>query len=326
MTDTTPAASRTSRYVRVIVCLVAFGALLAVVDVRAVGRALMEADPLWVALGIAANFAARLLAAERNLSISRALDLPLRRSQTIGTLFIANFWSLLLPGVSAGGVATVYEYRRHGAQAHSSLGVLGASRVLEVFAFALLALVGLALAVRTAPTDLRRLLLAGVIVVAAMAVLAVISLRLLPPPPEVEGKRSMWQKAWFFVLSVAAAIRRLRTADYLRGIGIAAVQGLFDALIVLCFSRALGLGIGFADCLWINGLSYFTILLPVSVAGLGMREVAIVTALAPLGVPRSLSLALALLMLAATLLNALVGAVLQIWRYGYGARRVAPSA
>jgi glycosyltransferase 2 family protein len=320
-----PRASRTARYLRTAVCLAAFGALFAVVDVRAVVHALADADPLWVACAIAANFAARLLAAERNLSISRALDLPLRRSHTIGTLFIANFWSLLLPGISAGGVATVYEYRRHGAQAHSSLGVLGASRVLEVFAFATLSLAGLAFAVQTAPTDLRRALFAGVALIATLAVLAVVSMRLLPPPVTKEGG-SLVSRAWRFVLGVAAAVRQLRTADYLRGIAIAAAQGLCDALIVLCFARALGLGIGFADCLWVNGLSYFTILLPISVAGLGMREVAIVTALTPLGVPRSLALALALLMLAATLLNALVGAVLQIWRYGNGSRRVASSA
>ena len=86
------------------------------------------------------------------------------------------------------------------------------------------------------------------------------------------------------------------------------LQGLLDALTVLALAMALGIPIGLPEALWINALSYLAILLPIAVAGLGMREAAVLAALVPLGVARADALALALLMLAMTLINALVGA------------------
>ena len=288
------------------------GALIKFVDVRAVAHALSEAKPLWVALGFAANIAARLLAAERTLAITRALGMPLGRGRTIIALFISNLWGLLLPGLSAGTVATVYQYRRHGAQTHSSVGALGASRVLELFAFAALALLGLLLAARDGTNHLERAVVIGIAAMLTAALLGIVAIRLLPLPAVHAEPQTLWGRTCRFVLNVAATIRSLRSVDYARGLAIALLQGVFEALIVWCLARSLGLVLDWSDSLWINGLSYFIILLPVSVAGLGMREVAILTALTPLGVSRPVALALALLMLAATLLNALVGAVIQL--------------
>jgi uncharacterized membrane protein YbhN (UPF0104 family) len=311
LSSTPTARSPALRWLRLAFGVVVLGALILFVDVRAVAHAVAQANPLWVALGIAANFAARLLAAERTLAITRALGLPLGRGRTIIALFISNLWGLLLPGLSAGTVATVYQYRRHGAQAHSSIGALGASRVLELFAFAALALVGVLLAARDG-THLERSVVIGIAAVLTAALLAIGAIRLLPLPAAGAEPQTLWGRTCRFVLNVAATIRSLRTVDYARGLAIALLQGVFEALIVWCFARSLGLNLDWGDSLWINGLSYFVILLPVSVAGLGMREVAILTALTPLGVSRPVALALALLMLAATLLNALVGAVIQL--------------
>lgn len=287
-------------------------ALFMFVDMRAVAHTVSEAKPLWVALAIAANFAARLLAAERTLVITRALGMPLGRSRTIIALFISNLWGLLLPGLSAGTVATVYQYRRHGAKTHASVGALGASRVLELFAFAALALAGLLLAARDGTGHLQRAVMIGIAAPMTAALLGMAAIRLLPLPAAQAEPQTLWGRAYRFVLGVAATIRSLRFIDYARGLAIALLQGVCEGLIVWCFARSLGLNLDWGDSLWINGLSYFIILLPVSVAGLGMREVAIITALTPLGVARPVALALALLMLAATLLNALVGAVIQL--------------
>jgi uncharacterized membrane protein YbhN (UPF0104 family) len=271
---------------RLLPATVALIALPWVVDLGALGRALRDVAVAPLALAVAINLATRIAAGERTYALSRAGHLPLTRAQTLEALFIANFWSLVLPGVSAGGVATVLRYRHHGVPAATALAVLAASRVLEMAAFALLAAVGWVL---TATGG------AGMGVHAAQVAIA--------------GP-------------VAAALRMLRglpARALAAGAGWALLQGALDATTVVVLAHALDLPIGMEHALWINALSYFTILLPLSVAGLGVREAAVVVAVMPLGIGREPAVALALLMLAMTLINAAIGGVLAAlaaWRGG----------
>jgi uncharacterized membrane protein YbhN (UPF0104 family) len=250
-------------------------ALPFVVDLRQMVVVFTNVDAPLLALAVVMNFLTRTSAAERNQAISRAARLPVSRLQAIEALFIANFWSLALPGVSAGGVATVLRYRSYGVPASQGLAVLAASRILEMIAFAALALLGWTLA---SPGGAQHFHTLGM--VAALT-------------------------------AAGGMLRRLPPAALLRGLAFALLQGLLDAATVCVLAQALGLSVALPQALWINALSYFAILLPLSVAGLGVREAAVIIAIVPLGFSRESALALALLMLSMTLLNAAVGGVLQ---------------
>lgn len=270
-------------FLRLLPATVALCALPWIVDLAALGEALRNVAPALLAVAVAVNLATRIAAGERTLTLSRAGGLPLSRAQTLEALFIANFWSLVVPGVASGGVATVLRYRHHGVDAPEALAVLAASRVLEMAAFAVLAVIGW---VSTAAGG------AGV----ALAVPAVVTRPL------------------------GAAMRLLRALPpraLAAGTGWALVQGVLDAATVVVLARALGLPVGIEHALWINALAYFSILLPLSVAGLGVREAAVVLGVMPLGIAREPAVALALLMLAMTLFNAAIGGLLSAiaaWR------------
>jgi hypothetical protein len=70
------------------------------------------------------------------------MDLALTRFAVFDALFAANFWSLVLPGVSAGSVVTVHKYRSHGVSIAEGVGALSVSRAIELAAFSALCLVG----------------------------------------------------------------------------------------------------------------------------------------------------------------------------------------
>lgn len=282
------------------------------VHIAEVGAALSSAAPMGIVLGLLLNLATRFAAAARTSVVSRAAELPLRFGQIVQALFIANFWSLALPGVSAGTVATVWRYRGGGAGVVQSVAVLAASRLIELLAFCLLALAGLAMTT-DASAGLRgtvAALLAGIV---AAVMLGFWIVRRLPPAAagthRAGGILSRIRDAFATVLQLLRSLprRALRQAS-----AWALLQAALDAATVLALALALGIHIGPTEALWINALSYLAILLPISAAGLGMREVAVLAALVPLGVNRADALALALLMLAMTLFNALAGAVLQV--------------
>ena len=300
------------RWGRIILSAIALLSIFLVTGVNDVFTALSHADVSLILVGIALNLATRLAAAERTYVISRGVGLPLNRWQTVESLFISNFWSLALPGLSAGSVITVYRYTRYGVSLADGFGVLGASRVIELAAFCAFGAAAFALSA-SAPNAKVTLLL-------SLVPLLILGVFLLAPRVMSRTSQTLGENK-----SSTSAIGRLRTVgaraltsftgaprkDLLAAGCFALLQCALDAASVMVFAWSLGFRIDWLDALWINVLAYLAILLPISVVGLGVREAAVIVALTPLGVPRDGAIALALLMLAATFFNALVGGVLQ---------------
>lgn len=285
------------------------------VHIGEVGHALKSAAPAGLLIGALLNILTRFAAAGRTYAVSRVAGLPVSFPQTLQALFIANFWSLAMPGVSAGSVATVWRYHGNGAGVMQSVAVLSASRMVELVAFCLLALLGLATSVSAASGS--RLwvatLLAGIILAVLLALWLLHRLPVPAAATAADPSGNALQRTRTALLAAVQLLRDLPRRALLRASGWALLQGVLDAATVLALALALGIPIGLPQALWINALSYLAILLPVSAAGLGMRELAVLAALLPLGISRADALALALLMLAMLLLNALVGAALQLF-------------
>jgi uncharacterized membrane protein YbhN (UPF0104 family) len=191
-------------------------------------------------------------------------------------------------------------------------GVLGASRAIELAAFCAFGAAAFALSA-SAPN-------AKVTVLLSLVPLLILGVFLLAPRVMSRASQTAGEKK-----SSTGAISRLRTVgaralvsftgaprnELLAAGCCALLQCALDAASVMALAWSLGFRIHWLDALWINVLAYLAILLPISVAGLGVREAAVIVALTPLGVPRDGAIALALLMFAATFFNALVGGVLQ---------------
>lgn len=273
---------------------------------------LATASAAGITLGLLLNLATRSAAAARTYTLSRVAGLPVTYTHTLQSLFVANFWGLALPGVSAGSVATVYRYRGHGAGIVQSVAVLFASRLIELAAFCALALLGLATAAtgRDGSRPWAATLLLGIIAGIALLLLLLRYLPRLSAANADQASLSWLGRARVTVDEAIALVRGLPRRSLVQAAGWALLQGVLDALTVVVLAGALAVPIDLLQALWINALSYLAILLPVSAAGLGMREAAVLAALVPLGVSPADALSLALLMLTATLLNALIGAVL----------------
>ena len=297
------------------------------VRVDEIGSTLASASGAGLLLGLLLNLSTRFAAGARTYALSRAARLPVTYARTMQALYVSNFWSLALPGVSAGSVATVCRYRGHGAGAVESVAVLCASRLVELMAFCLLALIGLGTTSATGADGSHSwtaLLLVGVIIAVTTTLLL---LRYLPSPTPGTGARpsiGLVYRARSAITEAITLLRNLSRWSLLQAAGWALLQGILDALTVLAFAQALNIPIGLSQALWINALSYLAILLPISAAGLGVREGAVLAALVPLGVTPADAVSLAVLMLAATLLNALIGALLQVGVPAAGARSAAP--
>jgi glycosyltransferase 2 family protein len=288
-------------------------AIIAVAQLENVLAALARAHGELIALGVVLSLLTRFFAAERTYVITRAIRLPLSRIQTIEAMFIANFWSLVLPGVSAGSVATVYRYSRYGAAMADSVGVLSASRAVELAVFCTLGAAAFAWSSHASDRPIMAALFA---IPAIILIVFVVAQRFVGRAAAalagVFPRSRLARKAVEIGTRAVKAFSSAPKRDFLTAAGFALVQCVLDAASALAFARSLGIHLDWLDALWINVLTYLAILLPISVAGLGVRDAAVIVALTPLGVAKETAIALAVLMFAATLVNALIGGALQL--------------
>jgi len=84
--------------------------------------------------------------------------------------------------------------------------------------------------------------------------------------------------------------------------------------VFLSLDMALGLGLDYVEWALIAGVLTIALLLPISIAGLGVREVTLITLLPMMGVPVEQALAVSLLAFALQLMAALLGAALWLSR------------
>ena len=125
-------------------------------------------------------------------------------------------------------------------------------------------------------------------------------------------RRGRWARRVRRLLLRAGRVRPVGGWAHARLLGLGALRHLLGAAAFLAFAAAAGAEIGLAPALWTRGVTGITMLLPLSVAGLGLRELSYVALLGIFGVPPATALAVSLMVFATLLLNAAAGGVIEL--------------
>jgi uncharacterized membrane protein YbhN (UPF0104 family) len=301
--------------------------IFSVTPLKTIAATLHGADWAWLLPGVALNLLARVAAAERTLVISRSLGLGVSRRQTLETLFISNYYALLSPGPILSGVVSVYRYRSQGASITASLSTLLGSRGIEAVAFIALGAICV--------------LIDGNI--AAGAVRIPLSMALTSLTAVAIGLTAWWllhrRRVIVLVADRATEPRNGSRFDTLRVVWHelmkhgprmaceaavpAAAQVMLTGAALLLLARALGVDLSLATAIWIGAAVYAVVLLPISFAGLGVRDMTLIKSFALLGLAPQLAVALSVLLFADPLLNALIGGLWQMTSIMGGVRKQA---
>lgn len=274
--------------------------------------------------GVALNVATRIAAAERTQVMNHALGLSISRRQTLSTLFVSNFYSLISPGPWLSGVVTVYRYHHLGAGITGSVSSLLASRAVEAGAFLVggLALAFLDPELRAPVARLPMLEAGAAVVVVAFALLLWRWLqgRAIPSSPSEPAAAIVptpgspaspplrrWESAW----RVARRLLQLGPGVALRASLPAALQVLGSAVALSLLAHSLGVPLSWISAGWMSAAVYLVVLLPISVAGLGVREFTLIRCFAALGLGPRGAVAVSVLLLLDLLVSGCIGAALQ---------------
>ncbi|MDA8164334.1 MAG: lysylphosphatidylglycerol synthase transmembrane domain-containing protein [Desulfobacteraceae bacterium] len=249
------------------------------------------------------------------LCMTRLQAIPVSLRDLIRINLTTSFYSLFLPGVLAGGAVKWYKLSREGKKPAQAAAVVFFNRFLDTFAMVLVGVlfflpspvVGELRALKAAALLLLALLLIAYGLLLAPRLLQAIDQRCarLPLPRRVLEKQGK-------LFEALLRFSRLRFRDHL---GLIAIPLLKHGMGVLSFSllaQSLGLEVSIFQIGWIRSVILLLAMLPVSFAGLGVRETSMVFLLHGFGVQPAEALAFSLLYFLQGILPSLTGGLLEL--------------
>ncbi len=269
------------------VSVLLFWLLATKVDLAAVGQALGDASPAWVGAALFFVSLQALLATGRWAVVCRTLGKALPFPTVLRFSLIGLFFNQCLPSTVGGDAVRAWLAQRAG------LG-LGAA-VRSVLLDRLSGLGGLALITAAAlPALLQRVdnpavqagIALSVAAVAALFVLVLVADRLPGFPVRFRVAQALAG------LGEGARSLMLRPRAATRVVGISLAVHLLVVATAYALARALGIAAGFVDCLVLVPPVILASAIPVSLAGWGVREGAMVAAFGFIGVAAYQALAL----------------------------------
>jgi uncharacterized protein (TIRG00374 family) len=289
--------------------------LFRIVPVDTILRTLKTAHPGYVLAGFALQFLTRLPIAWRIRLITTAHGMSMSMRQILSMQFAGSFYNLLVPGVIVGGAATWAKFVQYGARHGAALISVVVNRLSEAMA---VITSGTAFWIVDHADGAGRWLMVPLLYITLLSAYRLLftqAHRFAGLVASGERVRFLDNTKWLRKLkSLAchfASTRELRFRDTIALLLACLVQDLLTVGDMYMFAHCLDIPLSFITVLWIRAAIYLAAILPLSIAGLGVREGVLVVATAAYGVAPSAAVAWALLLFSGNALGALGGGLIE---------------
>lgn len=305
-----PVGAAAVRYRQAALLKLVFGAssvglLLWFVPLTEVVRPLLTASFPWLLAGLALQFVVRAAATFRMRVVAANQGVALTHRQLYTLLLATQFYAMFLPGMLAGG-ATWAKYVQRGAGKAAAAAIVLINRAV---------IVGVVVAVGVCAWVIDRPVQpAAAAAVIACIVAATLLVIVLPPLPVPQTERAAGAGPRGRLLQFGARFLLflgLSRAGKLTVIASGIVESLLGAAVLWCFAVAVGVDVEPVAVLWVRAGITVALLLPITVAGLGVREASLVGFGALLGIAPALAIAWSFAILLGTIVVAGVGAIVE---------------
>ncbi|HEY1721649.1 MAG TPA: lysylphosphatidylglycerol synthase transmembrane domain-containing protein [Magnetospirillaceae bacterium] len=282
-----------------------FWLLLRKIDINAAWQA-MQAMSIWAFVATVALLVVQLfICGFRWQMVVKALDAHIGLGKATGVFAIGTFFGLILPGAVGGDVVRMWATRRAGLSLAASINSVVLERVATVFALVLLVVVLEPLLVSEIPSSTSLWLFPVILVAMIVGTCVVMLLDRLP-------ERIQHWRLVRALGQLAGDTRRLclRPGRIISVLVVAVIGHLNLGLAAYALACGMHVNISVIDAVALFMPAVLIATLPISVAGWGAREAAMVTLYGFAGVPAAQALAISILYGLASTLVALSGGVL----------------
>lgn len=299
-------------------------ALVAVVlrafDVKGVASHFAKVDAATLLLAIATVWLIMVLQTLRWLAIIKANGTQLGFKTALHMVLIGNFFNQILPSTVGGDAVRIWCAYRAGLSFSAAANTVIIDHACTLFALLLLAAAGLPWLFEIVPDPAARWALLTVIFAGVAGFGILLALRRLP------RLIARWRVARALLGLAALARKAMSRARYALPIILLSVVSFIGlSVIVFWIAQAMQLDITLRDCVLLVPPVILITVVPVSIAGWGVREGAMVVAFGFVNVPAGPAFAVSVVFGLTIAAASLPGSLLW-WLSGYSVRTVAADA
>ncbi len=291
--------------VKVLVSFAILAVLFHKIDIGAVWRQAQQADGRWVALAVVVQVIQVPIGGARWAAVADAMALRLRFSRACELFYVSSFINVVVPGAVGGDGFRMWRLRADGIAVSEAVTSVLLERVASLFGL-------FCLVTATQPILLSRV---GAIpgawvfpLLVACGAIGIAALMQLDRLPARWRMRRLGRGLGQFAVAARAVFWRPGPALRVLAWAVAGHANL--ALVVWCLAQGLGLPIDLVSCLTLVPPVILLLTLPISIAGWGVREQAMVTAFGFIGIAAPSALVLSLMFGVVGMVAALPGGVL----------------
>jgi uncharacterized protein (TIRG00374 family) len=282
-------------------------------------QVLTNVNILWLILLLLLYLVIRLIwALQMSLGVAQ-LQINYSSIHLFKIILISNFYSLLVPGnMMAGSAVSLYKLSHNG-KFVEAFALLAYFRLVNMLVFLLFGIIGMWFDPYLSFPHIRSLL--GVVLVISAILFLLFSsstfakkaeLILSPILHRIGGVswlqmqlRSLWQ--------TLAILQDLKLSVVVLAFGLSFVSHLLGIILYWSISQAIGIHLSVFLLIWIVTFLTLVQLVPISIAGIGIRELSVVFILGQHGVRDTLALAFSLILFTLTIISGFIGGLLEAW-------------
>ncbi len=293
--------------IRATVAIAALAVLFHFVPFRAVASSLGGLDPFYVLTGVVLQYAVRAISTVRMKVIADSQGIHLSHRTLFRILLATQFYSMVLPGPIAGGGATWVKYVQHGSDRRAAAVAIVLNRGVSFLVMLTVGAAALFIDLRRAQTWATA---AGV--VAGVSLLALANRRWLADRrPRGPAGGSRIGRLSRDLLDRVLLFGRIPAQGKARVLLASVACEVVGAAVMWAFARAAGLHLSLLTVFWIRAALQVVLTLPISIAGLGVREAGLVGLGALIGVPAALAVSWSLTIFFGSVVVAATGGLLE---------------
>jgi uncharacterized protein (TIRG00374 family) len=289
---------------KIVFAVISLTVLFQFIPLLSIVAVISKANPLWFGVGVLLQILVRAVTTLQMRVIAANQGVSLGHRQLFRILLVTHFYSLILPGPLAGGGVAWLKYVQHGAGKGAAAAIVVLNR-----AVGLGVLIVLGACAWTVDRYSDRLLL--VVITISFSILAAGITILLPPNKSRvteyqldEPRKKKRFDRFLYRLALFLRIPRAGKATILTG---ALMSSLLSAAAILSFAFAVNAELTFFSALWMLAALQIVLLLPITLAGIGIRDVSLVGLGALVGIPPEVAVAWSFVILSGSIVVAVLG-------------------
>jgi len=297
--------------------------VISAVDLGQVVRELRSARPSYVAATLTLALVGVGVNSFKWQGLLAAVGCSTRWRDVLTANIIAVFYNLALPGLVGGEIARGWRMARVTRRPVETTVSLVTDRTLGLTALLLIGIVALWLAPPFPGRGTFRL--AALLLLLGMVAFAVVSLarRTRRFARSIAARLTVGIRLGSvgrFIERVSEALEAYRDAPgaLVQALGLGLVVQTLMVIMNYLICRAVNIDISVVNIVWVAAVVALAVSLPISIAGLGVRESAYVALLGQCGVPGAQALSVSFIMLSVYVLTALIGGLIQLTGLGSG--------